>query len=334
MQQLMLHRKVYQINKIDETEYSQKVYERLEKIKLLEKLKSEGCSVETALAALKIPQSTLYRWKKNYKIFGLSGLEEESTRPQNLRKAGWKLRDMQKILELRRKNPLYGKAKIAVLLKRDHGIKLSESTVGRIITYYIKRNQVKPAFFYYKKKRIRPRKFDGHAKRWKYGMKAERPGELFQVDHMTVSITPGKQVKHFQGICPVTKMVVEQVYCQATSDIARQFLEYIRSNLPFDLKSIQVDGGSEFKKDFEQACMDSGIPLWVLPPKSPEKNGNVERANGSAKYEFYAFYCGTFTMDSIRNELKKYVKKYNTYRPHQALQYLTPAQYYSQLSEA
>ena len=165
-------------------------------------------------------------------------------------------------------------------------------------------------------------------------MKAEKPGELFQIDHMTVSITPGKQVKHFQGICPITKIAVEQVYSQATSNVAKQFLEYARSYLPFDIKSIQVDGGSEFKKDFEQICQDLNIPLFVLPPKSPKLNGHVERANGSAKYEFYAFYCGDFTMSSLRKELQRYVKKYNTYRPHQALQYLTPEQYYYQLSGA
>ena len=334
MQQFMLHKKVYQVNRIDETEYSKKVYERLEKIKLFDSLKKEGCSAKTAFEALKIAQSTLYRWKKNYKIFGLIGLEGGSKRPQNLRKPKWKFTDMQKILVLRRKNPLYGKAKITVLLKRDHRISLPESTVGRIIAYYVKRDQIKPACFYYKKKRIRPRKFNKHAQRWKYGMKANNPGERFQIDHMTVSVAPGHQIKHFQGICPVTKMVVEQAYSKATSDIARQFLEFVRANLPFKIQSIQVDGGSEFMKDFEQACHDFDIPLWVLPPKSPEYNGNVERANGSAKYEFYAFYCDDFNLTSIRNGLQRYVKKYNTYRPHQALQYLTPQQYYSQLSGA
>ena len=68
MQRFMLHKKVYQVNEIDETEYSQKVYGRLEKIKLFDRLKKEGCSAKTALEALKIPQSTIYRWKKNYKI--------------------------------------------------------------------------------------------------------------------------------------------------------------------------------------------------------------------------------------------------------------------------
>ena len=74
MQRLMLHKKVYQINKIDETEYSQKAYDRLWKIQLFDKLKREGCSTKTAIEVLKVPQSTIYRWKKNYKIFGLDWL--------------------------------------------------------------------------------------------------------------------------------------------------------------------------------------------------------------------------------------------------------------------
>lgn len=328
MQQLMLHEKLYHINKVDETEYSKKVYERLDKIKMFDRLKKEGCSTKIILEVLKMPQSTFYRWKENYKKFGLIGLEDESKQPKNVRKPQWKLDVMLKILEIRRKNPVYGKAKITVILKRDYMINQSESTVGRILAYYIKRDQVKSAYFYYAKKRVRSRTFNNHAKRWKQGMKAKVPGELFQIDHMTISLFPGYQIKHFQGICPITKMVVEQVYSNATSNTARKFLEFARDSLPFSIKSVQVDGGSEFMKDFEQECKNLYIPLWVLPPRSPEYNANVERANGAAKYEFYIFYSGNSNLSSLRNELSRYVKKYNTYRPHQALQYLTPAQYY------
>ncbi len=39
--------------------------------------------------------------------------------------------------------------------------------------------------------------------------------------------------------------------------------------MPFAIKSIQVDGGSEFIKDFEQLCVDLSvdlsIELYVLP---------------------------------------------------------------------
>jgi transposase len=340
MQPYKLHKnftvrsQLYQKPEIDESEYSPVVYERLEKLKLFEKMRAEGCSIETALTALKLSQSSFYRWRKDYKKFGLRGLEPGDKRPLNVRKPEWKQAAVQQILHLRKQNPLYGKAKIAVLLKRDHQIVLSVSTVGRIITDLIKRDKVKPAHFYCAKKRVRPRLFNKHAQRWKKGMKATKPGELFQIDHMTVHLTSFFGVKHFQGICPVTKMVVEQAYYCATSRIARQFLEYVKATLPFPLISIQVDGGSEFKKDFEQACKELDLPLFVLPPKTPENNGNVERANGSAKYEFYTFYAGPLSLFNLRKKLNLYVKKYNSYRPHQALQYQTPLQYYESLTEA
>lgn len=329
IQTSIIRKRYYHINNIDQTEYSQPVYERLEKIRLFDELRSEGCSIAIACKSLKVPIATLYRWKKNYKALGLVGLENEDRRPRTTRTTQWNQNVVRKVLNLRKQNPLYGKNKITVLLKRDHRIKVSVSTVGRIIVYLIERNQVKPVPFYYKKKRVRARIFNNHAQRWKRDMKPQVPGDLFQIDHMSVTVVAGHAVKHFQGICPITKMVVEQAYSSATSNVAKQFLEHVQANLPFKLRSIQVDGGSEFMKEFEQACKNANIALYVLPPKSPEYNGNVERANGAAKYEFYMFYEGKLDLFSIRNALDRYVKKYNTYRPHQALQYLTPWQYYS-----
>ena len=40
--------------------------------------------------------------------------------------------------------------------------------------------------------------------------------------------------------------------------------------------------------EFEQACQDKGLALFVLPPKRPDLNGAVERAQSSWRYAFYA----------------------------------------------
>ena len=58
--------------------------------------------------------------------------------------------------------------------------------------------------------------------------------------------------------------------------------------MPFPIRAIQVDGGSEFKADFERECQSRGIRLFELPPRSPKLNGHVERNNGAWRYEFYA----------------------------------------------
>jgi putative transposase len=48
--------------------------------------------------------------------------------------------------------------------------------------------------------------------------------------------------------------------------------------MPFLVKAIQVDGGSEFEAAFEEECQKRNIRLFVLPPNSPKLNGYVERA--------------------------------------------------------
>ena len=54
--------------------------------------------------------------------------------------------------------------------------------------------------------------------------------------------------------------------------------------------AIQINGGSEFKAEFEAGCEARGIYLWVLPPKSPELNGCVERTNGMWRCEFHGYW--------------------------------------------
>ena len=160
-------------------------------------------------------------------------------------------------------------------------------------------------------------------------MKAMHIGELIQIDHMDIELLG---VKHFKAICPLTKIVVEQAYTRATSDIAAKFLRFVQEKLPFPIKSIQVDGGSEFMGTFEKECKNQGIPLFVLPPRSPEYNGHVERGNATVKYEFYYRYDDPKGLGCIQKSLQKFVDFYNGFRPHQALQYLTPLQYYKKLT--
>lgn len=40
--------------------------------------------------------------------------------------------------------------------------------------------------------------------------------------------------------------------------------------------------------EFEEACGDLKIELYVLPPKRPRYNGGVERGNRIFREEFYA----------------------------------------------
>ena len=52
-----------------------------------------------------------------------------------------------------------------------------------------------------------------------------------------------------------------------------------KSKRPIKTNQIQIDGGSKFMGNFEQACKNNNISLFVLPPKSPKLNGGIKRIN-------------------------------------------------------
>ena len=89
---------------------------------------------------------------------------------------------------------------------------------------------------------------------------------------------------------------------------------------------IQVDGGSEFMKDFEEECSKQNIPLYVLPPRSSKINGNVERANGLCHRKFYEVYDLPYKLAAIQKMLKEFQYNFNHLRPHFSLKGLTPAE--------
>lgn len=332
MQQFSLHKTFYHKNGIDETDYSAEAYERKKKLEHYKQLISEGCSQKTAFKVLEVPKTTYYRWKKSYDLFGLAGLENESRQPKELRKPEWTKEDEALVLKVRRIHYKSGKYKIAKILTRDYKSLITVSTVGRIISKLLKNGRIKSVGFHMGRTTKKKRTFENHAQRWTYGMKSQKPGELVQMDHATIKLDSGKVYKHFKAICPITKITAEKAYCTATSEIASEFLQFAQEQLPFKIKTIQVDGGSEFMGVFETSCKNKGIDLFVLPPRSPKFNAHVERGNGTVKYEFYYDYNGPSALSIVNLRLQEFVKYYNTFRPHQSLNYDTPMEFYEKLT--
>jgi len=97
--------------------------------------------------------------------------------------------------------------------------------------------------------------------------------------------------------------------------------------MPFPVRAIQVDGGSEFQDVFEAECQKRGIKLFVLPPRSPKLNGHVERTQRTHTEEFYEVTDSSFEIPELNQALLKWEQVYDTIRPHQALGYLTPQQF-------
>jgi transposase len=322
------HRNVYKLYAYARTQECLDTYRkgREDKVRKWETLKSEGVCDETCKAFTGISRATYYRYKAALKSLE-KGIAPPSKRPKRMNKPKWGEAEKQLVLRLRRENPTFGKEKISIILKRDFGKKISISTVGRILAFLSGKGLLTKSSSAPRTRR--KRNFaKNHARPWAYKKYAEMEmGERVQVDHMTVTKN-GICIKHFKAWERRSKYIHAQVYSNAKASSARKFLLELIEAAPFTIRSIQVDGGSEFMAEFEQACQEKGIPLIVLPPAKPKYNGGVERGNRIFREEFYARPdLLADSLGALRAELKTALKKYNSFRPHKSLDGLTPSAY-------
>lgn len=257
----------------------------------------------------------------------LTTLEERCHRPWRLRQPTWSRELSLAVLHLREQYPRWGKDKLAVLL-RDRGWCVSTSMVGRILTRLKDGGALKepPRSGISTRKRLWRRPY---AVRKPKGYAVQEPGDLVQVDTLDVRPLPGVVLKHFTARDVDSRWDVIEAHTRATAKTASAFLDTIQERMPFPVRAIQVDGGSEFQAAFEIECQRRGLHLFVLPPRSPKLNGCVERAQRTHTEEFYEITDFSLDMVTLNQELLVWEHTYNTVRPHQALGYLTPHQFVS-----
>lgn len=290
-------------------------------------LRRKNFTESEALQFLEVKRSTLFLWLKKYKQKA-TDLENKSCRPLHFRKTKVISQELiSHILKIRQAEPMYGKEKIKRELDKEN-IFVSVSTVGRVLKYLMNKCKIQNIkTLVGKNTGYRKEQRKRYAERIRK-QKPEKPGELLQIDHMVLNLYNGLKLKEFRAVDPTTRLSISRIYHSANAVNAREFLKEVIKEFEFEIKSIQVDGGSEFMAEFEDYCEEQGIKLYVLPPRSPKMNGFVERANETYRYEFWNVYEIPDTIEEARKLLKKYEYKYNCERMHQSLNYLTPMEYY------
>lgn len=286
---------------------------------------ADGLTADQAAKAVGAARANLYRWQKRPTL--------RSRRPKRIRAKTWTPALVEAVEALRLDHPMWGRDKIGPLIRRE-GFAVSNATVGRIIAHLVARGVVEPVPM------LRRRKGRG-ARQWrrKYalrlpkGTKPVAPGELVQLDTLSINVRPDKAIKQFTAYDPVARFTAAKAFSTASAGCAKSFLEKLVTAFPFKLKGIQVDGGSEFMAEFEQACKDKNLALFVLPPKRPDLNGAVERAQGSWRYEFYACHDLPHRLDRLNEHIDAFAHLYNHYRPHGALGGRTPSEYLTLTSQ-
>jgi len=294
--------------------------------------RSHGENVSRTCRHFGISRPTFYRWQRRYDPHRLESLENRSHRPARLRRRSWGQREVEAVVTVRNRYPCWGKAKLAHVLGRDEGVRLSVSMVGRILAYARHRDLLHAPVCAQRTRRrqtLRP-----YAVRKPKEYAPRQPGDLVQVDTMDVRPSASAAtLKHLSLIDVVSRYAALEIRSQATARTSAENLGRMLARLPFPVRAIQVDGGSEFMADFEDLCQTKGIPLYVLPPRSPKLNGHVERSQRTHATEFYDVTTAQPTVAGYAPALAAWEQTYNTVRPHQSLAYLTPHEFLQQHKE-
>ena len=257
----------------------------------------------------------------------LTTLEARSHRPRKVRQPTWTVELAERVLSLRKQYPRWGKDKLAVLLRREK-CTVSTSMVGRILGDLKRRGALheppKSAVLRQARRKLRNRPWAiRKPKHWPIA----QPGDLVEIDTKEIRMRGGVLLKHFSARDVVSRWDVVEVHRRATSLAAARFLDTLLDRVPFPVKALQVDGGSEFAAEFEEACQQKQLPLFVLPPKSPKLNAHVERSHRTHNEEFYEVQAESDQLPVLNRQLRRWENTYNCVRPHQSLAYLTPLEF-------
>lgn len=258
--------------------------------------------VTKACKEFDVPRSTFYGWKQKYEREGRSGLYREKPVAHNHpRKSSPEV--VEKILELRREYQI-GALRITYYLDRYHGIKISESTVTRVLKSHGVNRLPKTA----------PRRAL-HTKR--YAKKV--PGHHVQVDvkFLKFKDSDGKTLKRYQytAIDDATRIRALQIYPKHNQNCAIKFIDYVIEKFPFRISTIRTDRGHEFQARFHWHVEDQGMQHVYIKARTPQLNGKVERSHRTDRTEFYQLLTYTDDVD-LNLKLEAWESFYNYDRPH------------------
>jgi putative transposase len=283
---------------------------------------------EATRKAFNTCRATVYLWKKKLRKGGgkLTSLTPSSTKPHTTRRMIIDQRVYDFIANLRENNYRLGKEKIKILLdpycEKENLKKVSVSWIGKVIRrhhLYPKPGRVyhdPSSYLANKRRRVKPR-LDRR-------FKSSSSGELLQIDTI---VKFDRTIKRYilTAIDIYSKFSFALSYQRLSSSVALDFFEKLEAVTPYPIKAVKTDNGQEFLGEFDTYLKKKGIPHYFSYPHTPESNAYVERFNRTIQEEFVDPNLALLEDTRVFNShLIDYLLFYNTVRPHQSLDYLTP----------
>ena len=279
-----------------------------------------------------ISRPTGYKWLKRYQSEGLEGLRERSRRPRNSpNKTSAKIEQM--VVEARGKDQGWGGRKLAVHLKRkaragDISARPDQIPSPSTITAILDRHGL-----------LGGPDDPGRRGRWQR-FEREYPNELWQLDFK------GEFRLANSSLCyPLTLIDDHSRFSLALKACKNQSRKSVQAHLRevfsrYGLPDMLLcDNGPPWGAGLgwrHWGPYYTGLAVWMIRlgiavkysrPYHPQSKGKNERFNGSLKAELLTYNDFSDHKQASR-QMKQWRMRYNTVRPHQALDMQTPASRY------
>jgi transposase InsO family protein len=273
-------------------------------------------NVRLACKRLGFGKSFFYKWWQRLQAgkFKISALVEKSRRPKRSPKK-LSLNLERKILYLRKKG--FGPEMIQQYLLRGGEKKLSLSTIHHVICGR------KPPL------KAKAKKLKKHRKRYELPV----PGQRIQIDvKFSPMLVGGEKVYIYVAIDECTRLRYAKAYPALNAHWTLDFLSEVKRSFCFPIHTIQTDNGHEFTYKLLNGSEDHPMAAWchehkiihrLIPPGVKELNGKVERSHRIDAEYFYGT-APVLTLELFNQALTRWIKRYNSERPHKGINYQTP----------
>lgn len=268
-----------------------------------------------------IASKTFHKWKSRFNPKFIQSLEEHSRAPK--KKRTWEVTTLQeeRIKKIREKYPKYGKKKLKIIYQENFSETISTWKIERVIRKHNLFSDPEE----HKRKVKRKRKTEAKTRIGE--IKNSYSGTMWHTDSVIIHWYGQRRVI-FTAIEDRTKLGFARVYQGSTSRKATDFLQKLVYLSSGEIQIVHSDNGYEFAGEFQKACLELGIRQVYSRVRQPRDNPSLERFNRTLQEEWLALSeVGLDEIEEANLDLTTWLIEYNSHRPHQALDYMTPLAY-------
>jgi len=291
-----------------------------EKYRWIKPILDKETTIKQMAKVCPFSERALKYWLANFKLDGMKGLENKSTRPKS-QPNETAIRIKERIIEMRKETKLCAKKMNYKLVKE--GIRINTRTVSKII-----------------KQEGLVRKYRVRKLKYKYVKVPLSQGELVEIDIKYVPKKLGnKRYYQFTAIDCASRWRYLKIYDDMGNGNAIRFLNELINVAPFKIRAIKTDNGSCFTNRYtgylksadpinprlhplDLECQRLNIIHYLIDPGKPAQNGKVERSHRTDQEMFYD-RRNFKTILGLKRAIKQWNEYYNNLE-HCALDGLTP----------